>query len=266
MVDAFSRLAEAHGVVLVGGNITRSPGPLMVDVTLTGAVRRRRVLTRSGARPGDDVWVSGEIGAAAAGLESLDAAAFGVSRRPLLVELARQSRVALVLESGRGGLAGFGFARTRSHALYLGPVVANTAGAGLVLVEALIARNPGRVLLWDIPDPNEAGVKRPVLNGPARPSNHGRPRPGVPTFGIPGSLECHAMSRSRRQRNDFECGRYPLWIPCADRRGASRASDPKLRSTAALQSAGKPAQGRPAGTASPTDPAFRVGMCGPARP
>jgi thiamine-monophosphate kinase len=45
----------------------------VVDVTAIGTVRRRRVLTRGGARPGDEVWVSGEIGAAAAGLQSLAA-------------------------------------------------------------------------------------------------------------------------------------------------------------------------------------------------
>ncbi len=71
MVDGFMALAAATGVALIGGNITRSPGPLIVDVTALGTVRRRRVLARSGARPGDEVWVSGDIGSAAAGLESL---------------------------------------------------------------------------------------------------------------------------------------------------------------------------------------------------
>jgi thiamine-monophosphate kinase len=71
MVDGLLAVAAAHGVALVGGNITRSPGPLMLDVTAVGSVRPRRVLTRSGARPGDQVWVSGAIGAATAGMASL---------------------------------------------------------------------------------------------------------------------------------------------------------------------------------------------------
>ena len=75
ILDGFMALAAAHGVTLLGGNITRSPGPLLVDVTAIGTVRRRRVLTRAGARPGDEVWVSGEIGSAAAGLQSLSAGA-----------------------------------------------------------------------------------------------------------------------------------------------------------------------------------------------
>jgi thiamine-monophosphate kinase len=75
MVDGFMALAAAHGVALIGGNITRSPGPLIVDVTAIGTARPRRVLTRSGARPGDEIWVSGDIGSAAAGLQSLAAGA-----------------------------------------------------------------------------------------------------------------------------------------------------------------------------------------------
>jgi thiamine-monophosphate kinase len=73
VVDGFMALAAAHGVAVVGGNIARSPGPLILDVTAIGSVRRRRVLARSGARPGDEVWVSGDIGSAAAGLQSLSA-------------------------------------------------------------------------------------------------------------------------------------------------------------------------------------------------
>src|SRR5262249_36682883 len=48
--------------------ITRSPGPLIVDVTVTGHARPRCVLTRSGGRPGDELYVTGTIGGAAAGL------------------------------------------------------------------------------------------------------------------------------------------------------------------------------------------------------
>ena len=73
LMDGILALASAHRVTIIGGNITRSPGPMMIDVTAIGSVRRRRVLTRSGARPGDDVYVTGTIGDAAAGLRSLQA-------------------------------------------------------------------------------------------------------------------------------------------------------------------------------------------------
>ena len=64
-------LAAEHRVAFVGGNLTRTPGPLTIDITAIGTVKRRQALTRSGARPGDDVYVSGSIGAAAAGLARL---------------------------------------------------------------------------------------------------------------------------------------------------------------------------------------------------
>ena len=71
LLDGLLPLAEASGVALAGGNITRSPGPLVVDVTLVGSVRPRRVLTRGGGHPGDLLYVTGTIGAAAAGLSWL---------------------------------------------------------------------------------------------------------------------------------------------------------------------------------------------------
>ena len=53
---------------MIGGNVARSPGPLFLDVTVTGTAKRRRVLTRAGARVGDKLFVTGTLGAAAAGL------------------------------------------------------------------------------------------------------------------------------------------------------------------------------------------------------
>jgi len=68
LLDGFLTLAAGARVTLAGGNITRSPGPLIVDVTVTGFVGRRHVLTRSGGGLGDDIYVTGEVGGAAAGL------------------------------------------------------------------------------------------------------------------------------------------------------------------------------------------------------
>lgn len=63
--------ARAHGARIVGGNLTRTPGPLVVDVTATGHVRPRRLLRRDTARAGDELWLTGAIGASAAGLDML---------------------------------------------------------------------------------------------------------------------------------------------------------------------------------------------------
>ena len=72
LLEGFAELASASSAALVGGNIARSPGPLVLDVTVIGSVRRRRWLSRAGARAGDELFVTGSLGAAAAGLAMLD--------------------------------------------------------------------------------------------------------------------------------------------------------------------------------------------------
>lgn len=65
-LDGFLDLAAQHHVALIGGDTTR--GPLSVSVTVHGFVEPGRALRRSGARVGDDVWVSGTLGDAAGAL------------------------------------------------------------------------------------------------------------------------------------------------------------------------------------------------------
>jgi thiamine-monophosphate kinase len=61
----FGRLAREHEVALVGGNLSR--GPLNVTVQLAGFVPAGAALRRSGAHAGDEIWVSGTLGDAARG-------------------------------------------------------------------------------------------------------------------------------------------------------------------------------------------------------
>ena len=88
LVEGLASLALRTRICIVGGNIARSPGPLIVDVTATGSVHKRRVLLRGGGRPGDDLYVTGTLGGAAAGLRMLrqDPASTGAAvdryRRP----------------------------------------------------------------------------------------------------------------------------------------------------------------------------------------
>ncbi len=89
-------LADAHGIELVGGDTTA--GPLNICITVLGQVAPGRALLRSGARPGDDLWVSGRLGDARLALEvfrgraALDGAQFEAVR---LAMERPQPRVAL---------------------------------------------------------------------------------------------------------------------------------------------------------------------------
>lgn len=72
-VEAFSQgllaLADAHQCELVGGDTTQ--GPLNICITIFGEVPPAQALLRSGARAGDDLWVSGQLGDARLALDAL---------------------------------------------------------------------------------------------------------------------------------------------------------------------------------------------------
>lgn len=72
-LDGFLELAALHRVALIGGDTTR--GPLSVSVTVHGFVESGRALLRSGAREGDDVWVTGTLGEATGALTQWQAGA-----------------------------------------------------------------------------------------------------------------------------------------------------------------------------------------------
>jgi thiamine-monophosphate kinase len=77
-LDGFLGLAQLHGVALVGGDTTR--GPLSVSVTVHGFVAPGRALRRDAARAGDEVWVTGTLGDAAAALAQWRAAVEALAR------------------------------------------------------------------------------------------------------------------------------------------------------------------------------------------
>jgi len=68
VMDGMARAAREFGMVLIGGDTSKNSTVIM-NVTVGGEVPERRALTRSGAQPGDGIYVSGTLGAAQLGLE-----------------------------------------------------------------------------------------------------------------------------------------------------------------------------------------------------
>lgn len=79
-------LAEAYGVAIVGGDIVRTSGPIMLSVTAIGEqINNEPVLLRSAAKIGDVVLVSGTLGASAAGMQLLQKSESGAATAELLI-------------------------------------------------------------------------------------------------------------------------------------------------------------------------------------
>lgn len=70
-IDAFyagvRKAARRYKVAIVGGETARSPGPIFINVALTGNVERRRCVLRSGGKIGDAIYVTGRLGGSIAG-------------------------------------------------------------------------------------------------------------------------------------------------------------------------------------------------------
>lgn len=67
--DAFFRICQDNSITLIGGDTTQ--GEMVFNITIIGELPRGQSLRRSGAKIDDDIWVSGEIGTAAAALQHL---------------------------------------------------------------------------------------------------------------------------------------------------------------------------------------------------
>jgi len=120
--------ARVHRVALVGGNVTRA-SELSLTVTVVGAVRPGRALTRAGGQPGDQVLVSGTLGDAAAGRRK------GAPRA--LVERQRRPRPRLALGRALAPLAHAGLDVSDGLLQDLGHLCAAAGLGATVRLEAL---------------------------------------------------------------------------------------------------------------------------------
>jgi thiamine-monophosphate kinase len=95
-----------YQIALFGGDTIATPGPLTLSLTAIGEVPKGTALLRGGARPGDDLWVSGTLGDAALGLKVLRHE-FDVTAdaRACLVERYRLPRPRLALGQALRGIA-----------------------------------------------------------------------------------------------------------------------------------------------------------------
>ena len=145
MVGGLTRLAARHRIHVAGGNLTRSPGPLMIDITVVGSVKRRQSLTRAGARPGDEIYVSGTIGAAAAGLSMLRAS-FASKNSSIERYLYPEPRVrlGLLLSRNRAASASIDLSDGLADGVHR---VAEASGVGAVIDADALPIEPG-VRAW----------------------------------------------------------------------------------------------------------------------
>ena len=92
--EGVREIASSMGAAVIGGDVSRSPGPLILDIVALG--RTSWPVLRDGAEPGDDVWVTGSLGASTAavrawesGVEPSDALREAFARPTPRVEEAR---------------------------------------------------------------------------------------------------------------------------------------------------------------------------------
>jgi thiamine-monophosphate kinase len=105
-VDKFYKgwttLAEHHKVELIGGDVSRTPDKVVIDSIVTGEVPKGKAVMRSGASPGDSIFVTGSLGGAAAGLILLESGVrYAKASKKRKELIARQLRPTPRVEAGK---------------------------------------------------------------------------------------------------------------------------------------------------------------------
>ena len=70
--EGYMNLAKKFAVELVGGDVSKTPDKIVIDSIAAGEVKKGKAILRSGAKPGDLIFVTGNLGGAAAGLKLLE--------------------------------------------------------------------------------------------------------------------------------------------------------------------------------------------------
>lgn len=71
LCDGMVDVTRQYGVLIVGGDLSGTPGPLTITITIVGEVAPNQVVRRSGAEVGDRICVTGDLGGSEAGLRLL---------------------------------------------------------------------------------------------------------------------------------------------------------------------------------------------------
>ncbi|HEX8173663.1 MAG TPA: thiamine-phosphate kinase [Pyrinomonadaceae bacterium] len=83
--EGFFALADRYAVRLIGGDVSRTPERVLIDSIVIGEAARGSVVSRSGARPGDHIFVTGSLGGSSVGLQLLEHEVSGrIDSRPRL--------------------------------------------------------------------------------------------------------------------------------------------------------------------------------------
>jgi len=100
--EGWTTLAKHHKVELIGGDISRTPDKLVIDSIVTGEAPKGKAVMRSGASPGDSIFVTGSLGGAAAGLVLLESGiGYSKASKKRKHLIARQLRPTPRVEAGK---------------------------------------------------------------------------------------------------------------------------------------------------------------------
>ncbi len=153
-IRGFTRLAKRYGVTLAGGDTAESPNGILADIIVVGHAPKGQAILRSGARPGDRIFVSGELGGSAAAVVEMRttprrklnprgyARHFYPEPRVDLGQVLREKRFAHAMIDTSDGLS-----TDLAH-------ICEESGVGAEMVESLIPRarvgRPGRDVRLDL--------------------------------------------------------------------------------------------------------------------